>query len=149
MKILRPRRRNDHPAPLVPAGPSAQATVDNGHKALCPLSTCSLSLCFSGSLFLSGHFQDCKYCIPIAVRTTFVRITHDRDVYAAVIDEYYAACQDAIDTNGNGEVEEWNVVSAPQVKMLAEQCGCAAAGRAQAAVLWLATAAVVQHAVLH
>ena len=109
----------------------------------------SLSLCFSGSLFLSGHFQDCKYCIPIAVRTTFVRITHDRDVYAAVIDEYYAACQDAIDTNGNGEVEEWNVVSAPQVKMLAEQCGCAAAGRAQAAVLWLATAAVVQHAVLH
>jgi hypothetical protein len=66
-----------------------------------------------------------------------------------LIDEYYAACQDGIDTNGNGEVEEWNVVSAPQVKMLAEQCGCAAAGRAQAAVLWLATAAVVQHAVLH
>lgn len=46
-----------------------------------------------------------------------------------------------------GEVEEWNVVSAPQVKMLAEQCGCAGAERTQAAVLWLAMAAVAQHAV--
>ena len=42
-----------------------------------------------------------------------------------------------------GEVEEWNVVSAPQVKLLAEQCGCAGAERAHAAALWLLGLAVV------
>jgi len=65
-----------------------------------------------------------------------------------LIDQYYAACQDGIDTNIRGEVEEWNVVAAPQVKQLAEQCGCAAAGRVDAGVLWLALAAAAQYALL-
>eukprot|EP01043_Picozoa_sp_COSAG02_P004366 COSAG02_NODE_113_length_35905_cov_25.229012_4_plen_107_part_00 len=74
-------------------------------------------------------------CLTVAPRT----YTPSQEL----IDEYYAACQDGVDTNVAGEVEEWNVVSAPQVKLLAEQCGCAGAERAHAAALWLLGLAVV------
>lgn len=61
-----------------------------------------------------------------------------------LIDTYYAACSDGEDTNSNGEIEEWNIAAAPQVKLAAEQCGCAAGWRPEAsASVWLllATAA--------
>lgn len=68
-----------------------------------------------------------------------------------LIDEYYAACQDGQYTNDLGEVQEWNEIGAPQVKALAEACGCAAAAvpGPSASLLWLALAAVAQHVLPH
>ena len=77
----------------------------------------------------------CDRCLTVAPRT----YTPSQEL----IDEYYAACQDGVDTNAAGEMEEWNVVSAPQVKLWAEQCGCAGAERARAAALLLLGLAVV------
>ena len=152
-------RHCDGPAP--PHAASARGTQRTRHRPCAGISTVQGVRSFCLCVGVCAHCRvDRRVAHTRAIcDRCFSSLSHGRVLGVSapcasvcaqeLIDQYYAACQDSEDTNGNGEVEEWNVASAPQVKLLAEQCGCAAAGRPAAVALWLVIAAVARPLFLH
>ena len=62
-----------------------------------------------------------------------------------MIDGYYLACQDSVQSNSFGQTLEWNTDAAPMVKKEAEKCGCSSAGHAAPVLFWAAFAALANH----